>query len=275
MFARITRARRISIRPIQHRHHTHMQTPKRAAISVSFFPHPTTGRRTVVTILHVFFCVGLCVSAVCRVRVCSGPTTVGDRIENVCSICGEHKIDSVRLPARMPPKISCNLQKPMSKQNARQCLRGHIPQTLARTRTHAIHPSETFNPSVRRPSCASCQGARPSHIHAHTQTRIHRRSIYVIHCCCFPTYAFYFVGLAIFFLLCVNAAAVCCAPCPGYSTIAIVISHSHTHIYVGHRQKKRIHFRARARAVSPHPSERLPGDWNGCTIFGDFSDRAR
>lgn len=198
MFARITRARRISIRPIQHRHHTHMQTPKRAAISVSFFPHPTTGRRTVVTILHVFFCVGLCVSAVCRVRVCSGPTTVGDRIENVCSICGEHKIDSVRLPARMPPKISCNLQKPMSKQNARQCLRGHIPQTLARTRTHAIHPSETFNPSVRCPSCASCQGARPSHIHAHTQTRIHRRSIYVIHCCCFPTYAFYFVGLAIF-----------------------------------------------------------------------------
>lgn len=147
----------------------------------------------------MFFCVGLCVSAVCRDRVCSGPTTVGDRIENVCSICGEHKIDSVRLPARMPPKISCNLQKPMSKQNARQCLRGHIPQTLARTRTHAIHPSETFNPSVRRPSCASCQGARPSHIHAHTQTRIHRRSIYVIHCCCFPTYAFYFVGLANFF----------------------------------------------------------------------------
>lgn len=149
--------------------HTHMQTPKRAAISVSFFPHPTTGRRTVVTILHVFFLL------VCVLARCAATAFVRDRRRwaTVSKMYAAYAVSIKSIACAYPhgcPRKSRATYKSQCQSRTRVSVCGGIyrRRSHAHACTPSIHPKHSTHPSVVR-------RARRARAHVrHTYTRTHK-----------------------------------------------------------------------------------------------------
>lgn len=249
-----------------------MQTPKRAAISVSFFSAPDDRATHGSNNTACFFVL------VCVLAQCAATAFVRDRRRwaTVSKMYAAYAVSIKSIACAYPhgcPRKSLATYKSQCQSRTRVS----VYTADARTHTHARHPSIRNIQPIRPSSVVRVVPGRTSvtHTRAHTNTNPS-----TLHLCdsllLFSHICFLFCWFSQFFFCCVLMLPLYVAPRALGIQQSRLSSLTRTRTYTwATGKKKRIHFRARARAVSPHPSERLPGDWNGCTIFDDFSDRAR